>query len=180
MSEMTATAADENKATRQERIDFLKQAITFTEGNIRLYDVKAQISLVAFVYSGSPLVSMVNGACGQGSARSVLVIMLVFFIMTILTFLFVLWPVSATQSDLTKGLSISNLFYLHDPLAVAGTEYSTRLGNLMVEPELTAEALKLAYIRKIKARRFKAALILALITYLVIAASFFGIGRCGL
>lgn len=178
MSEMTATAAGENKATRQERIDFLKQAIAFTEGNIRLYDIKAQISLAAFVYSGSPIVSIVNGACG-GSARNVLIIMLIFFIMTILTFLYVLWPVSAMQGELTKGLTVGNLFYLHDPLAVAGTEYSTRLGGLMVEPELTAEALKLAYIRKIKARRFKAGLIVALVTYLVIAGSFFGIGRCG-
>jgi hypothetical protein len=112
-------------------------------------------------------------------ARNVLVIMLVFFIATILTFLFVLWPVSPTQAELTKGLATNNLFYLHDPLSVGGTEYSTRLSGLVVEPELTAETLKLAYIRKVKACRFKAALIVALITYLVIAGSFFGIGRCG-
>jgi hypothetical protein len=179
MSDMTSTSAGEQKATRQERVDFLKQAIAFTEGNIRLYDIKAQISLAAFVYSGSPIVGIVNGACGQGLARNVLVIMLVFFIATILTFLFVLWPVSPTQAELTKGLATNNLFYLHDPLSVGGTEYSTRLSGLVVEPELTAETLKLAYIRKVKARRFKAALIVALITYLVIAGSFFGIGRCG-
>ena len=179
MPEVTAASAGEEKASRQERVDFLKQSISFTEANIRLYDLKAQISLAAFVYSGSPIVSIINGACG-GSARNVLVIMLVLFIVTIITFLLVLWPVSPMRAELTKGLATSNLFYLHDPLSVAGTEYSARLGGLVLEPELTAEVLKLAYIRKVKAGRFKAALIVALVTYLVIAASFFGIGRCGL
>jgi hypothetical protein len=179
MSEVTATPAVENRASKQERLDFLKQVIAFTEANIRSYDIKAQISLAAFVLSGNPLVGIVNSVCGQGPARNVLVIMLVFYIATILTYLFVLWPVSATHGQLTKGLAANNLFYLHDPLSVGGTEYSARLNGLVVEPELTAESLKLSHIRKVKARRFKAALIVTLITYLVIAGSFFGIGRCG-
>ena len=163
-------------ATRQERIDFLKQAITFTEGNVRSYDLKAQISLAAFVLSGNPLIAIVNGACGTGT-RNVLVIALVVFIATILAYLWVLWPV-APQQKLTEGLGAKNLFYLHDPLAVAGSSYSARLSGLAVEPELTAEALKLSYIRTVKARRFKNALIATLIAYLVIAASFFAVGRC--
>src|SRR5262245_16215770 len=178
MSEMTATAAGEQRASRQERVDFLKQAIAFTEANIRSYDIKAQISLAAFVLSGNPLVGIVNSACGQGAAR-VLVIMLVFYLATILTYLYVLWPVSPTQGKLTEGLAAGNLFYLHDPVSVGGTGYAARLNNLVVEPELTAEALKLSFIRKVKARRFKAALIVTLITYLVVAGSFFGISRCG-
>jgi hypothetical protein len=40
-------------ATKQERVDFLKQTMVFNEGNIRAYDVKAQISLAAFVLSGN-------------------------------------------------------------------------------------------------------------------------------
>lgn len=179
MSEVTP-ASDHTKATRQERVDFLKQVIAFTEANIRSYDIKAQISLAAFVLSGNPLVAIVNSACAQGMARSVLVIMLVFFLVAILAYLFVLWPVSPTQDKLTDGLAASNLFYLQDPLSVGGAAYSARLAGLVVEPELTAEALKLSYIRKVKARRFKAALIVTLATYLIIAGSFFGIGRCGL
>ena len=177
MSDAT-TPAGESRASKQERVDFLKQAIAFTEANIRSYDIKAQISLAAFVLSGNPIVAIVNSACSQAPARNVLIVMLVFFIATILTYLFVLWPVSPTQGKLTEGLAAGSLFYLHDPVSVGGTGYAARLGNLVVEPELTAEALKLSYIRKVKARRFKAALIVTLITYLVIAGSFFGISRC--
>ena len=46
MANATATEG----ATKQERIDFLKQAMAFTEGNVRAYDIKAQISLAAFVH----------------------------------------------------------------------------------------------------------------------------------
>ena len=52
MSEVTAASAGDTRATRQERVDFLKQVIAFTEANIRSYDIKAQISLAAFVLSG--------------------------------------------------------------------------------------------------------------------------------
>src|SRR5213079_1125245 len=40
------------------------------------------------------------------------------------------------------------------------------LKGLAVEPELTAEALKLSFIRSVKARRFKNALIVTVIAYL--------------
>src|SRR6476619_2659649 len=93
----SATTADKTPtedivATRQERIDFLKQVIAFNEGNVRSYDIKAQISLAAFVLSGNPLMAIISGACGT-SARQVLVIALVVFVSTILCFLWVLWPV---------------------------------------------------------------------------------------
>ena len=74
-------------------IDFLKQTMAFNEGNVRAYDIKAQISLAAFVLSGNPLMAAINGTCG-GSARQVLVIALVVFVATILTYLWVLWPVA--------------------------------------------------------------------------------------
>ena len=174
------TAADvsagEASATRQERIDFLKQVIAFSEGNVRSYDLKAQISLAAFVLSGNPLMAIVNGACGA-SARNVLVIALVVFIVTILCYLWVLWPV-APQQRLTEGLGAKSLFYLPDPLAVAGSQYAERLKGLVVESELTAEALKLSYIRTVKARRFKNALIATLVAYLAVVTSFFAVGRC--
>jgi hypothetical protein len=163
-------------ATKPERIDFLRQVIAFNEGNVRAYDVKAQISLAAFVLSGNPLIAAINGACGGGT-RTMLVIAFVVFIATILTYLWVLWPVAPSQEKLTAGLGARNLFYLSDPLGI-GANYADRLKELAVEPELTAEALKLSYIRKVKARRFKNALITTLVAYLAIAASFFGIGRC--
>jgi hypothetical protein len=167
--------AAEAVATRPERVDFLRQVIAFNEGNVRAYDLKAQISLAAFVLSGNPLMAIVNGACGA-NARQVLVVALVVFIVTILSYLWVLWPV-APQQKLTEGLGARSLFFLNDPLAI-GAGYSERLKGLVVEPELTAEALKLSYIRTVKARRFKTALITTLIAYLVLAASFFALGRC--
>lgn len=172
-----ATTAAEAGATRQERIDFLKQSMAFTEGNVRAYDIKAQISLAAFVLSGNPLMAAINGACGA-SARQVLVIALVVFIATILAYLWVLWPVAAPPPRLTDGMGAKNLFYLHDPLGTGAAQYSERLRGLAVEPELTAETLKLAFIRGVKARRFKNALIATVMAYLVLAAAFFAVGRC--
>ncbi|MEA2879313.1 MAG: hypothetical protein QOF14_4509 [Hyphomicrobiales bacterium] len=172
-----ATAAGEPGATRQERIDFLKQAMAFSEGNVRAYDIKAQISLAAFVLSGNPLMAAINGACGP-SARHVLVIALVVFIVTILAYLWVLWPVAPPLQKLTDGVGAKNLFYLHDPLGTSAAQYAERLKGLVVEPELTAEAVKLSCIRKIKAQRFKNALIVTVVAYLVLAAAFFAVGRC--
>ncbi|MGZ8310297.1 MAG: hypothetical protein ACXWU0_10950 [Rhodoplanes sp.] len=172
-----ATAIGEAGATKQERIDFLKQSMAFSEGNVRAYDTKAQISLAAFVLSGNPLMAAINGACGT-SARRVLVIAFVVFIATILSYLGVLWPVAPPQQKLTDGVGAKNLFYLADPFGTGAAQYSEQLKGLVVEPELTAEAVKLACIRKIKAGRFKNALIVTLAAYLVLAAAFFGVGRC--
>lgn len=170
--------AVEPVATRQERIDFLKQAAAFTEANIRSFDVKAQISLAAFVLSGNPLLAIINSACGQPAVRSVLTITFVAILVTILSYLWVLWPAAPAQPRLTEGLSDGGLFYIRDPAKVAGRGYSERLKGLMLEPQLTAEMLKLSHIRKIKARRFKAALIVTVVAYLTVAGAFFGVGRC--
>jgi hypothetical protein len=166
-------------STEQERLDFLKQIIASTEANIRTYDVKSQISMGAFVLSNSPLVYIINSACGE-NARSILAITLIVFITTVLSLLWVLWPVPPPGQRLTEGLKIRDLYYLHNPLAMSGAGFSERLKGLVVEPELTAEALKLAYIRHVKARRFKNALIVTVAAYGVNLASFFIVGRCAL
>lgn len=172
---MAGTTAGEG-ATKQERVEFLKQTMAFNEGNVRAYDVKAQISLAAFVLSGNPLMAAINGACG-GSARPVLVIALVIFIATILTYLWVLWPVAPPPVKLTEGVGAKNLFYIN-PLRTDVMQYSEQLKGLTVESELMAETLKLSCIRSVKARRFKTALIATVISYLVLVTAFFGIGRC--
>jgi hypothetical protein len=166
-------------ATKPERVDFLKQMVAFTEGNVRAYDTKAQISLAAFVLSANPLVAVITSACGT-SVRDVLAILVVVYMAAILTYMWVLWPVRPPQQKLTEGLGAKDLFYIHDPKTVAGARYAERLKELVLEPELTAEALKLAHIRKVKARRFKNALIMTLIAYLVIAAGYFAVGRCAI
>lgn len=50
-------------ASPQERIDFLKHSIAFTESTIRAYDTKSQIALAAFVLSMNPLWSIMNATC---------------------------------------------------------------------------------------------------------------------
>jgi hypothetical protein len=174
---MTDVTTAGEGATRQERVDFLKQTMAFNEGNVRAYDVKAQISLAAFVLSGNPLMTAINGACGP-TARQVLVIALVVFVATILTYLWVLWPVAPPEAKLTEGIGAKNLFYIHTAPGTAASQYSERLKGLAVESELTAETLKLSFIRTVKARRFKNALIATVVAYLVLVAAFFALGRC--
>ena len=171
-------AGGEPVASRQERVDFLKQAAAFTEASIRSFDVKAQISLAAFVLSGNPLLAIINSACGQPAVRSVLTITFIVILATILSYLWVLWPAGPAPPRLTEGLGAGDLFYIRDPAKVAGRGYSESLKGLVLEPELTAEVLKLSHIRKIKARRFKAALVITVVAYLAVAVSFFGVGRC--
>ena len=165
-------------ATKQERVDFLKQVVAFTEGNVRSYDTKAQISLAAFVLSANPLVAIAGAGCSQAGAKSVLMVLVPAYIATILTYLWVLWPVAPPADRLTEGLKSQNIFFIHDPVGLGSLAYVDRLAKLVMEPELTAEALKLAHIRRVKAGRFKAALIATLAAYLIIARSFFLVGRC--
>src|SRR5258708_8983085 len=115
MTTPTEISAAEGGVTKQERVDFLKSTLAFTEATVRSYDVKAQISLAAFVLSGNPLVAIINGACGPSAGRGVLVITLVAFVATIFMYLWVLWPVALPQ-QLTEGLGAKSLFYLHNPL----------------------------------------------------------------
>ncbi len=165
-------------ATKQERIDFLKQVVSFTESNVRSYDTKAQISLAAFVLSANPLVAIAGAGCSAAGGKSVLMVLVPTYIATIVAYLWVLWPVAPPIERLTEGLRTQNIFFIHDPVALGSAAFIGKLAQLQIEPELTAEALKLAHIRRIKAARFKAALIATLAAYALIAIAFFMIGRC--
>lgn len=177
MSDRAAAAAPEG-ATKQERVDFLKQVLGFTEGNIRSYDTKAQISLAAFVLSGNPLVAIANSGCSALGTKLVLMCMVPAYLATIVSYLWVIWPVAPPTARLTEALKPQNIFYVHDPLLLGSSQFTEKLAKLGMEPELTAEVLKLAYIRRIKARRFKIALLTTLAAYVIIAFAFFLVGRC--
>ena len=73
-------------ATKTERIDFLKQMVAVSESHVRSYDTKAQIPLAAFGLSANPVISIINSACSQASARQVLMILVPTYILTILFF----------------------------------------------------------------------------------------------
>jgi hypothetical protein len=177
---VTAPCADHEDtlpvASPEERIDFLKQSIAFTESTIRAYDTKSQIALAAFVLSMNPLWSILNATCNNVASRPIVAVLFGGFICTILSYCFVLWPIRPLQ-DLIKNGRAKGLFYIHDPVAVGGT-YAVQLKDLAVEPELTAEALKLSFIRAKKGRRFKYALWATGAFYVFVFASFLMLRQC--
>jgi hypothetical protein len=143
-------------ATREEeRLDFLKQAIAFTEWTIRSFDTKAQISIAAFVLSITPLWSILTSACPRAASSPLAAILLLLLVITILLLGYVIWPVALTQSRLTGGWQSKGLFYVGDPSQLTTSLYTERLKEVTIEAELAAETLKLAYIREIKSSRFK-------------------------
>jgi len=153
-------------ATSQEvRLDFLKQAIAFTEWTIRSFDTKAQISIAAFVLSINPLWSILTSACPRAASSPLAAILLVLLVLTILLFGYVIWPVALTQSRLTGGWQSKGLFYVVDPSQLTTSLYAERLKDATIEVELAAETLKLAYIREIKSSRFKNALKAVVVFY---------------
>ena len=86
--------------SKDERLDFLKQAISFTEWTIRSFDTKAQISIAAFVLAMNPLWSMLTSACPRAGSSMLVVVLLGLFLATVLLFGYVIWPVTLTQSRL--------------------------------------------------------------------------------
>jgi hypothetical protein len=153
-------------ATNEEaRLDFLKQAIAFTEWTIRSFDTKAQISIAAFVLSINPLWSILTSACPRAASSPLAAILLLLLVITILLFGYVIWPVAVTQSRLTGGWQSKGLFYVSDPNQLTTSLYTDRLKDLAIESELAAETLKLAYIREIKSARFKNALKAVVVFY---------------
>src|SRR5689334_3828793 len=166
-----ATAAGEQPGampdppTKEERLDFLKQAIAFTEWTIRSFDTKAQISIAAFVLSMNPLWSILTAACPRAASTFSIAVLLCLFVTTVLLFGLVIWPVSLTQSKLTGGWQTKGLFYVGDPNQLTASLYADRLKDLTIEVELAAETLKLAYIREIKSRRFRHALMSVFVFY---------------
>jgi hypothetical protein len=152
----SASLNDAPIATPEERIAFLRHSIAFTESNIRAYDTKSQIAMAAFVVSMNPLWAIMNATCPNVALRPIVAAMLCAFIATILVYCFVLWPIKPIQ-DLIQNIRTKGLFYVHDPKSASST-YAAKLKELSVEPELTAEVLKLSYIRNRKGLRLKYAL----------------------
>ena len=170
-------AAAPPSASPQERIDFLKQSIEFTEGSIRAYDTKSQIAMAAFVLSMSPLWSILSATCPNVASRPIVALLLFAFISTIMMYCFVLWPIAPLQELVVKARA-KGLFFLHNPLAAAGT-YAERLKKeLAIEPELIAETLKLSFIRASKGRRFRYALWATGAFYAFVFGAFLWLRQC--
>jgi hypothetical protein len=166
--------------SKEERVDFLKQAIAFTEWNIRSYDTKAQISIAAFVLSMNPLWSVITSAYPRAGSSLVVVVLLLLFVATVLLFGFVSWPVALkTDSGLMGTWETKGLFYVGDPNRLTASLYTDRLKSLAIEAELAGETLKLAAIREIKSVRFRRALIATIVFYSGVVVSLLLLRNCG-
>ena len=163
----------------EERLEFLKQAIAFTEWTIRSFDTKAQISIAAFVLSINPLWSILTSSCPHAASSPLAAILLFLLVITILLFGYVIWPVALTESRLTGGWQSKGLFYVGDPSQLTTSLYTERLRDLPIEAELAAETLKLAYIREIKSARFKNALKSVVVFYAWAILCFLLLRGCG-
>ena len=164
--------------SKEDRLDFLKQAIAFTEWTIRSFDTKAQISIAAFVLSINPLWSILTSACARAASSGLIVVLLVLLVGTILLFGYVIWPVTLAPAKLTGGWQTKGLFYVADPNRLTAPQYADRLKDLTIEEELAAETLKLAYIRDIKSRRFKNALKAVVLFYTWALVAFLLLRSC--
>src|SRR5262245_4535941 len=82
--------ADENPPSKEDRIDFLKQAIAFSEWSIRSFDTKAQISIAAFVLSMNPLWSILTSADPRTGSSVAVVLLLAMFVTAVVVFGFVI------------------------------------------------------------------------------------------
>jgi hypothetical protein len=169
----------EGPPSREERVDFLKQAIAFTEWNIRSFDTKAQISIAAFVLSMNPIWSILTAAHAHAGSSLIVAVLLMLFVVTVLLFGLVVWPVTLPQSNLMGTWESKGLFYVGDPNRLTTGLYTYRLKDLAVESELAAETLKLASIREIKARRFKHALMAAVVFYAGVVVTYLLLRSCG-
>ncbi len=169
----------EGPPSKEERIDFLKQAIAFTEWNIRSFDTKAQISIAAFVLSMNPIWSVLTATNAHAGSSLLVAALLVLFVATVLLFGLVVWPVTLPQSNLVGTWESKGLFYVGDPNRLTTSLYTYRLKDLAVESELAAETLKLASIREIKARRFKHALTVAVVFYAGVVVIYLLLRTCG-
>jgi hypothetical protein len=163
-------------ASRGERIEFLNHSIVFAESNIRAYDTKSQIALAAFVFSMSPLWSILSATCSYAAARPIVAVLLCAFLCTIMLYGFVLWPIRPLQG-LIKNKRVKGLFFVSDPMAVSST-YAEQLKDLSLEAELTAEVLKLSFIRASKGRRFRYALWATGAFYAFVFVAFLLLRRC--
>jgi len=173
------SAASDGQPSKEERIDFLKQAIAFTEWNIRSFDTKAQISIAAFVLSMNPLWTILTTANARAGSSLFVAALLVLFVTTVLLYGYVIWPVSLTESNLTGMWESKGLFYVGDPTRLTASLYAYRLKGLAIETELAAETLKLASIRDIKGRRFRHALVSTIVFYAGVVVAFLLFRTCG-
>ena len=150
--------------TQEERLEFLRHAIALSEWNIRTLELKAQILIVAFALSLSPLWSIISSTCSQAASSLMVQVLVALFVGTVLLLAFVMLPAVAAQPTAGAWPKMA-LFAAGDPNRIAASAYADHIKSLTSEVELAAEILNLARLRETKSRRFKHALRLAFVFY---------------
>ena len=171
------SGADESLRGKEDRLDFLRHAIAFSEWSIRSFDTKAQISTAAFVMSMVPLWSILTSAHPRASSSVAIVVLLVGFVTTVMLFGFVILSANPPPGQLSGGWQTKGLFYDGDPNLLTSSLYAYRLKGL-AEAELAAETLKLAAIRNIKSRWLKRALVSTAVFYAAFVVFFLLLRSC--
>jgi hypothetical protein len=164
--------------TQEERLEFLRHAIALSEWNIRTLELKAQILIVAFVLSLSPLWSIISSTCSHAASSLMAQVLLALFVATVLLLAFVMLPAAAAQPTPTGAWPKKALFAAGDPNRIAASSYADHIKSLTSEVELAAETLNLARLREAKSRRFKHALRLAFVFYAWSVAAFLMLRNC--
>src|SRR5712691_412099 len=151
--------ADESVPDKEDRIDFLKYAIAFSEWGIRSLDTKAQISIVAFVLSIAPLWSILTSAHPRAISSVAIVVLLLVFVTTVVFFGLAILSARPPPGQLSGGWQTKGLFYAGDPKQLTASLSAYRLEGSATETELAEETLKLAASRNIKSRHLEHALV---------------------
>jgi hypothetical protein len=167
-----------NVHTQEERLEFLRHAIALGEWNIRTLELKAQILIVAFVLSLSPLWSIISSTCSHAASSLMAQVLLALFVATVLLLAFVMLPAAAAQPTPAGAWPKKALFAAGDPNRIAASSYADHIKSLTSEVELAAETLNLARLREAKSRRFKHALRLAFVFYAWSVAAFLMLRNC--
>jgi hypothetical protein len=164
--------------SKEDRIDFLKHAIAFSEWSVRSLDTKAQISIVAFVLSVAPLWSILTSAHPRASSSVAIVVLLIVFVTAVTFFGLVIFSASPPPGQLSGGWQSKGLFYVGDPNQLTASLAAYRLKGLATETELAAETLRLAANRNIKSRYLKHALGSSAVFYAVFVVSYLLLRSC--
>jgi hypothetical protein len=163
--------------THDERLDFLRQAIAFAEWTIRSLDTRAQIGIVAFALSLSPLWTMLTAACPRAASSLIVAILLPLFAACISMLVLVILPFGAIPSK-TAAWPTKGLVYVRNASQITGSVNTDRLLEITSEADLIEETLNLARIRETKSRRLKHAMRAVLVFYVWAVVAFLLLRNC--
>jgi|SRR6476646_184589 len=147
-----------------ERLDFLRQAIAFTEWTIRSLDTRAQIGIVAFALSLSPLWTIAVAACPRAGSSLMVMILLLLFATSIVMLALVVLPFGAIPSK-ASAWPTRGFIYVGNASQITASMRTDRLDDVTSEAALAEEMLSLARTREIKSRRLKHAMRAVLVFY---------------